>query len=203
MSQPPISVFDGAFRFLSNFCSAPIEYEGISYDSVEHAYQAAKTLNKDLRQALFSSDSTASAGQAKKFGRCLKLRDDWEQVRLEIMYQLVKTKFAVTGRRQEFHDKLVATGDRELIEGNTWGDTFWGVCNGRGENHLGKILMRVRDELQRQPLAGDTRMPFGKYRDQLLKDIPIEYLEWLMGTEWVQPELKDRATRAIAERGEE
>jgi ribA/ribD-fused uncharacterized protein len=84
--------------------------------------------------------------EAKKFGRKVKLRDDWNDVRLQIMGEVVLTKFVVN---KDLRDKLIATGQRELIEGNTWHDTFWGVCNGKGGNHLGKILMEVRSMLIR------------------------------------------------------
>jgi ribA/ribD-fused uncharacterized protein len=75
----------------------------------------------------------------------VKLRSDWTEIRLEIMEKIVRAKF---WQNPHLARKLVATGDQKLVEGNRWNDTFWGVCRGVGENHLGKILMRVREELR-------------------------------------------------------
>jgi hypothetical protein len=133
-----IDSFKNEYKFLSNFSIAEVEFEGITYPSVEHAYQAAKTLDKGER----SNIRELSPGQAKKMGRKFKLRNDWEQVKIPIMYILLKDKFKGTLAQQ-----LIETGNAELIEGNNWGDQFWGVCNGVGQNFLGRLLMRVRAEL--------------------------------------------------------
>lgn len=85
-----------------------------------------------------------SPGEAKRLGRKATLRLDWEKVKLTIMEDLLRQKFAW----KELKEKLLSTGDEELVEGNTWSDTFWGVCNGKGENHLGKLLMKIREELK-------------------------------------------------------
>jgi predicted NAD-dependent protein-ADP-ribosyltransferase YbiA (DUF1768 family) len=77
-------------------------------------------------------------------GRSVKLRPDWESIKLDVMETAVRIKFT----DPELAAKLIATGDEELIEGNWWNDTFWGVCNGVGENHLGKILMKVRADIK-------------------------------------------------------
>ena len=82
---------------------------------------------------------------AKRKGRRVKLRDDWEEVKDQIMYEIVLNKFS---QNEELRKKLIATGDEYLTEGNTWHDTYWGVCNGKGKNKLGKILMQVREELK-------------------------------------------------------
>ena len=82
---------------------------------------------------------------AKRKGRRVKLRDDWEEVKDQIMYEIVLNKFS---QNEELRKKLIATGDEYLEEGNTWHDTYWGVCNGKGKNKLGKILMQVREELK-------------------------------------------------------
>ena len=139
--QSKITNFFDEYRFLSNFWMCNIEYEGIKYPSVEHAYQAAKTNDKE-KQMIIAKLSTAV--EAKKYGRILVVRKDWDDIKLEIMYTLVKKKFA---NNNILKRQLLATGDAILVEGNTWGDVFWGVCNGVGENHLGKILMKVRQEL--------------------------------------------------------
>jgi len=136
-----IDSFAGEYRFLSNFWPAPVLMYGELYPSVEHAYQAAKCKRSADRAAF--RDASLTPGQAKRLGRTVEVRDDWEAFKITAMNTLVRRKF-------EFRllaDRLLATGDQELVEGNKWGDTFWGVCNGRGENHLGKILMATRKEL--------------------------------------------------------
>lgn len=136
-----INKFDGQWRFLSNFSPSIIKYEGIEYPTIEHAFQAAKTLDVSLRQRIAEFKTP---GESKRLGRQLKLRSDWEQVKDGIMLELVRLKFAIP----ELRDKLLLTGDAILIEGNTWNDTYWGVCNGKGKNKLGKILFKVREELK-------------------------------------------------------
>jgi ribA/ribD-fused uncharacterized protein len=135
-----IERFAGQYNFLSNFEKCAVEYEGVVYQSVEAAYQAAKTLDHDARVPF----ETYAPGEAKKAGKKLELRPNWETLRFDVMYQLVKQKFSFEPHRS----KLLDTGDAELIEGNYWMDRVWGVYRGFGENHLGKILMRVRKELQ-------------------------------------------------------
>jgi ribA/ribD-fused uncharacterized protein len=134
-----IESFSGQYRFLSNFFPTPVFFEGLHYPSVEHAFQAAKTLDNDLRIQVMS---TSTAGEAKRIGRTLPIRSDWETIKIDIMLTLLREKFQNSILRQA----LLATGNAELIEGNWWGDTFWGVCRGQGENHLGKLLMEVRNE---------------------------------------------------------
>ena len=134
-----IERFAGQYRFLSNFYPCNVILDGVSYPSTVNAYQAAKTL--DLHERWLFKVYTAV--QAKRAGKKLKLRSDWESVKLGVMLDLLRKKFAHGAIR----DQLLATGDAELIEGNTWGDTYWGVCNGVGENMLGKLLMQVRAEL--------------------------------------------------------
>ncbi len=137
-SLTPITSFRDEHRFLSNFWPAPVLYEGILFPTVEHAYVAAKTLDLDQRRAIAEK---AQPGAAKRAGRKLVLRPDWDEVRLPTMRALLEQKFQIV----ELRRLLQATEGRELIEGNAWGDTFWGVCGGVGENHLGKILMQIRD----------------------------------------------------------
>lgn len=136
-----INQFQGHYRFLSNFWPAEVVFEGHTYPSVEHAYVAAKTLSHTERFTFM--DPAIRPGDVKRMGRKLHLREDWEEVKLGIMEDLVRQKFS----KSPLKEMLLMTGDQELIEGNTWGDTFWGVCRGKGQNHLGKILMKVRGEL--------------------------------------------------------
>lgn len=135
-----IDKFSGENSFLSNFHPCVIEYEGIVYPSVEHAYQAAKTTSQALREAI---SSVTRPGLAKKMGQALIIRDDWESVKVMVMHELLIKKFSDL----ELRSKLMATGTSDLIEGNTWGDTFWGVCRGTGKNKLGTLLMAIRNEL--------------------------------------------------------
>lgn len=136
-----IRSFSGPNRFLSNFFPSPIQFEGRNYGTVEHAYQAAKTLDKEVKEKIAKAKTP---GDAKSLGRKVKLRPDWEEVKLSIMYELVLSKFQT---HTELALQLLTTGASALEEGNTWGDRFWGKVSGVGENHLGKILMQVREEI--------------------------------------------------------
>jgi hypothetical protein len=136
-----IDSFEGEYRFLSNFYFSPLKLGGIIYPTVEHAFQAGKTKDKNERMEISLLNTP---GEAKRAGRKVKLREDWEQIKLEVMEFLVRLKFE---NYLDLKDKLLATGDAELIEGNWWNDRFWGVCKGKGENNLGKILMKIRSEL--------------------------------------------------------
>lgn len=143
MSAEPIKHFDGhQYRWLSNFFAISIDYEGHRYGSVEHAYQAAKTLDPK-HKAMIRSAKTAA--QSKVFGRQAPKRPDWDDVKLQIMETLLRAKFD-RDMHPDMRKRLKETGDAELIEGNWWGDTYWGVCKGVGENHLGKLLMKIRSE---------------------------------------------------------
>lgn len=137
-----ISEFQGEYRFLSNFWTAKVVFEGITYPTAEHAYQSAKTLDMNERRRIAA---LSMASDAKREGRALPLRADWEQVKFDVMERVVRDKFT---RNAELKNKLLATGDAYIEEGNTWGDRVWGVYEGQGENRLGKILMKVREELR-------------------------------------------------------
>ena len=134
-----IQELTGEYRFLSNFWSCFIRYNGILYPSVENAYQATKCANPNDKVRFVN----IKASQAKQLGKVIEMRYDWDRVKLDIMLELVRLKF----RDTQLKLLLLRTGDEEIQEGNWWGDTFWGTVNGKGENHLGKILMRVRSEL--------------------------------------------------------
>ncbi len=140
--KKPIDSFSGTYHWLSNFSPAPVRYGLVTYPTVEHAYQAAKTNDADQRKSIKLADSP---GRAKHMGQRVTLRPDWETVKLDVMRDLLWQKFAPG---TELARKLLTTGDAQLIEGNYWGDIFWGVCRGQGENHLGRLLMAVREKLQ-------------------------------------------------------
>lgn len=135
-----INSFHGEFRWLSNFWPCGILYEGVQYPSTEHAYQAAKMLTQELKLEIAKLDSP---GKTKRFVRGLVIRSDFHANKLQIMEDVLRLKFS----NRKLAVKLILTKDRQLIEGNTWNDTFWGVCNGVGDNNLGKLLMKIRSEL--------------------------------------------------------
>ncbi len=137
-------MFRGAFDFLSNFYPVKIEVDGICYQNAEAAFQAQKCINPADRVPF----AGLPAVKAKQRGRQVKLRPDWDVVRLSVMEKVVRAKFM---QNPNLAARLVATGTMPLEEGNSFGDTFWGVDmrTGEGENHLGKILMKIRGELCR------------------------------------------------------
>ena len=140
-----IKSFRGEYRWLSNFWMSGTPYKGNMYPSVEHAFQAAKATDE------INHDWVAQAekpGQAKRRGRQVLCRPDWEVVKLRVMAEAVWGKFT---HSPVLAQKLLATGNAHLEEGNTHGDEVWGTVKGRGENYLGKILMRVRDKLRERP----------------------------------------------------
>lgn len=134
-----IDSFTGSYRFLSNFYPAKVRHGGINFPTVEHAYQAAKTIFAHERVQISNLDTPAAA---KAAGRKLKIRKDWDKIKLNIMRDLVEKKFS---KHADLRAKLLKTGSAQLVEGNTWGDTYWGMCDGKGENNLGKILMQIRE----------------------------------------------------------
>ena len=143
--MPQITSFSGDHAFLSNFYPSPTPYEVVVFPSSEHAFQAAKTLDMAERRRLADLSTPA---QAKRAGRRVVLRSDWEQVKIAIMTDIVQAKFQ---HNHELARKLVATANADLVEGNRHGDRFWGVCGGKGQNWLGLILMQVRAELANGP----------------------------------------------------
>ena len=136
-----IDCFDGEFAFLSNFYPSPITDGNLIFPTVEHYFQAAKTTNIEEYEKIAAADTP---GQAKRLGRKVTLRPDWEEVKDQVMLDALRKKFS----DDKLRSMLLTTGEEYLIEGNTWGDKYWGVCGGIGLNHLGKLLMQVRDELE-------------------------------------------------------
>jgi ribA/ribD-fused uncharacterized protein len=155
VAESKITSFSGEYRWMSNFWPSPVTYQGVVYPSVEHIYQAMKTLDESWRAKILSCETP---GRAKRMSREVPLRPDWEEVKVGIMTELVQSKFASS---EELARKLLGTGERVIEEGNTWGDTFWGVCKGEGQNMMGRILMQVRSELResrKQGLAESQEM---------------------------------------------
>lgn len=138
-----ITKFREEYAFLSNFYPCPITIDGIRYPTTEHAFQAQKSEQPNVRKAIAMAPSP---GIAKRMGRTSTLRPDWEQVKLEVMRTCIYHKF----NHPRLARMLLATGSQELVEGNYWHDNFWGNCtcmkcqNIEGQNHLGQILMARR-----------------------------------------------------------
>lgn len=164
--SPAIYGFFGAFRSLSNFATVAIPYinDGplvkitklrcpdeavpIIFTTTEHAYQACKALDYET---LLSFTKLEKPGQAKRLGGQIKLRPDWDQIKIDVMTEINKIKF----QQEPYKKLLLDTGDGYLEETNTWNDTFWGVCEGKGKNNLGHILMDIRECLQAQVSSGE------------------------------------------------
>ena len=144
----PINKFKGVFHFLSNFHLDVFEWRGEMARSSEHHYQASKALHP---QDAFRIRTAPTPGVSKEWGKLVERRPDFDDIKVDLMYEIVLAKFT---QLTNLREKLLATGDAELIEGNNHGDTFWGTVNGKGHNKLGKILMRVREELR---VTGDPQ----------------------------------------------
>lgn len=164
-----INSFREEYAFLSNFFEAPVVYNGLHYQNNEAAFQSAKTLDLEKRIKF----AKMNPSQAKAEGRRLWLRSDWENVKLQVMYEICYSKFTLN---PDLGEKLLATGNEYLEEGNTWGDTFWGTVDGHGQNWLGKILMRVREELR-----------------QGARFFPVEITETRVKTVYVTAETPEKA----------
>ena len=152
-----INRFEGRYRFLSNFYPVEIEHQGIKYPTVEHFYVALKVNNQQLIKGKYYTPGDyremiakiPTPGQVKRIGRLSTLRKDWETKKLEVMNWALREKF----KREDLKEMLLNTGSEELVEGNSWHDTYWGKCdcpkcNNKGENNLGKVLMEVRKEIK-------------------------------------------------------
>lgn len=141
-----IDSFRGKHYFLSNFYHSAVYVDNIKFPTAEHAYQYHK-LPDVLRRPLIGiyTDLSVSPGRIKRESRSHPMREGWEQTKIPIMYFIVRSKFM---QSTILRQKLLETGDAQLIESNHWGDRFWGVCEGRGLNMLGNILMFVRSEFE-------------------------------------------------------
>lgn len=136
--------------FLSNFYPAKVKFSGLVFNSAEAAYQAAKSTDRETMLRFVN----LTPGKAKIYGRNIDLRPDWDDVKLHVMRKILKSKFS----NDELGEKLKSTSGI-LIEGNHWGDTYWGVCKGKGKNLLGIILMEIREDLRREEMS---RVIWGK-----------------------------------------
>ncbi len=170
--------FRGEHAFLSNFHPSPIPVGNFVAPTVEHAFQAMKTFSGEAVRWVLEAGTPVAA---KRRGRKVPLRPDWLDVRVSVMEQALRRKFAPGS---ELAALLLATGDAELVEGNDWRDRFWGVCKGEGQNHLGRLLMKIRGELQQ----GQGRTVEGPISH------PIE------STGFVPPRRRPRSAAAPSER---
>lgn len=138
--------FRGKYAWLSNFHPCPVLFEDHIYPSVEHAYVAAKTLNPVIRDMV---KTIVDPSIAKRYGRAFILRGEqregWDGMRVDIMRELLRYKFSAE-HNPDLRKKLDQTGSSILVEGNSWGDTFWGVYKGEGKNMLGRLLMEIRSD---------------------------------------------------------
>jgi ribA/ribD-fused uncharacterized protein len=138
-------------RFLSNYHVCSIIYEGIEYTSTEAAYQASKIYFPDSklktnieRGRIAAMSPSESKKETHKEEFKVMVRPDWDDIKVNVMYEINKIKFTT---HPELREMLLETGDKYLEETNWWSDFWWGVCNGEGENQLGMILMRIRHEV--------------------------------------------------------
>lgn len=131
--------FTGKLAFLSNFYRCTVEINGFRFKNAEAAYQSFKNLDHQIE---FES---LEANKAKQYAKKIPLRNDWDYIKLDVMYKVVKAKFIQNWYLGEW---LIQTNDSDLVEENSWGDTFWGTCNGIGENHLGNILKKIKYEIK-------------------------------------------------------
>lgn len=148
-----IDRFIDEFAFLSNFHPSTIYLNGKPYATVEHAYQAAKTLDESQHETIRTA---RNPGEAKNLGKAVILRPNWEDIKVDLMRNFVKLKF----ENPLLRELLLATDDATLIEGNYWNDKFWGVCRGVGQNWLGRILederTRIIAEIKEEELKDIT-----------------------------------------------
>ncbi len=138
-----IDSFKGDYFFLSNFYPVNMEYRGQKFLSSEAAFQCQKCANEEDKEIF----SRLEPREAKAMGRKVKMSKSWEADKVWVMSEIVYEKFTQVPALGE---KLLSTGNIELVEGNTWGDHFWGACFGQGSNWLGKILMKTREKIRKE-----------------------------------------------------
>jgi ribA/ribD-fused uncharacterized protein len=139
-TESMIKGFFGEYRWLSNYHVCEVEYDGRLFTSSEAAYHSAKNEDSYIKEQL----QKLSPLESKQFGSKIRLRKDWESLKREVMYDCLKSKFT---RNKDLSAKLLETGSKYLEETNYWDDTYWGVCNGKGKNMLGELLMKIRNEI--------------------------------------------------------
>jgi hypothetical protein len=151
MNKKTIDKFEKEYSFLSNFYPCKIKYGNLEFQCAEALYMAHKSGNPED----FARFAPLNGAEAKKLGKTVKLQENWDEIKFDVMQKVLRLKFI---RNPDLKHLLISTGDAELIEGNWWGDKIWGVCNGEGENNLGKLLMELRTEYQAKtkPMVGSV-----------------------------------------------
>lgn len=145
-----INKFRGNYRWLSNMFETPVILHGVKYISVEHAYQSAKSIDEEWKKTCASDQY--SSGEIKKLSKSVKIRHDWSEIKNKIMWYLLKQKFS----KDPIKSWLLETGNEEIVEGNSWHCNYWGNCTCdkcsdiKGRNLLGKMIMRIRDDLRKE-----------------------------------------------------
>ena len=142
-----IDRFEGQYDFLSNFYPSPFVWKERTYPTVEHFFQAHKAKTQEDFEFIMRQSTPSGSKWA---GRQVELRSDWEDIKDTVMMTALRLKFT---QNPELKEKLLATGNEQLIEGTTWHDQYWGICTcprcgGKGKNHLGILLMKLREELR-------------------------------------------------------
>lgn len=132
----------GPYRFLSNFEVCPVWFDGLLYTSTEAAYQSAKTTDMEKRKEFTTMDPKTAMNAGRAMEKTVFFRSDWLQVKYDVMSSCIFDKFY---RNMELREQLLATGTKYIEETNHWKDIFWGVCDGKGESNLGKVLMGIRE----------------------------------------------------------
>lgn len=140
-----VTSFTGDHAFLSNFHPSTILIEGLLYPTVEHAFQAMKVTDMEQRATIAAAPTPS---KAKYMGRSVALRPNWENIKVRVMLDCLRAKFAC---HPHLSAMLALTAEDHLEEGNDWGDRYWGTVNGQGQNMLGVLLMRVREERRWRP----------------------------------------------------
>lgn len=152
-----ITKFKGEYRWLSSFLAVLAVLDGTLYPSVEHAYVAAKTLDEQVREKVRRLPTAADAKRlGKRLDKSIPFRPAWnDRLKLHVMRDLLRRKFTAPDPRQ----RLITTGNEELVEINFCHDPVWGrcacaECGGAGENWLGRLLMQLREECRKADAAG-------------------------------------------------
>jgi len=157
------------YFFLSNMYPCEVTYNGHTFQNSEAAYQAQKDLSR------VSEFEGITGKESKRLGRHVKMRPDWDSVKLEIMEDILRAKFS----NPELAKKLKAV-NVPIVEETTWHDTYWGVCDGRGQNNLGKILTKIKNDLQKadkKKLERTLESGHSYEEDVVFNDVE-EMMEW-------------------------
>lgn len=148
--------FRGPYRFLSNDSWCTVTWKGVEYPSVTHAFQCAQTFDKAKQEEI---KKTKRFTRVRRIGKTALQRPGWEKIQLAVLESLLRQKFA----QPKFRQVLLSTKDYKLINGDHRGETYWGMiyhCHKwLGENHLGKLLMKIREDIQKEEAGITAKSP--------------------------------------------